>query len=122
MACQVMNFMVCNRSNTKFSAYIAAEKLDEDGNPAAPPKPHKHRSKKSKKGTSKGKEKAANNGDDSNEYTTDSDGISEASDDSDGDVEITNEEVWILSCIIHLIADFEPACGLSAFKNNPHNW
>ncbi|SJK97314.1 uncharacterized protein ARMOST_00566 [Armillaria ostoyae] len=33
---------LCNKSNAKFSAYIAAEKLNEEGNPAALPKPHKH--------------------------------------------------------------------------------
>ncbi|PBK88166.1 hypothetical protein ARMGADRAFT_1084806 [Armillaria gallica] len=82
-----------NKSNAKFSAYIAAEKLDEDGNPAVPPKPCKRRSKKSKKATSKGKEKVADIGDDSSEYTGDSDGTSEVSDDSDGDVGITNKEL-----------------------------
>ncbi|KAK0238760.1 hypothetical protein EDD85DRAFT_950942 [Armillaria nabsnona] len=82
-----------NRSNTKFSAYIAVEKLDEDGNPVAPPKPCKCRSKKSKKGTSKGKEKATDNGDNSSKYTDNMDGTSEASNDSDGDVGITNEEL-----------------------------
>ncbi len=96
-----------------------AEKLDEDGNPAAPPKPRKRKSKKSKKGTSKGKEKATDNGDDSNEYTDDTDGTSEASDDSDGDVGITNEEVCIPPHTVHLVADFEPACRLSAFENDP---
>ncbi|KAK0237352.1 hypothetical protein EDD85DRAFT_953350 [Armillaria nabsnona] len=60
-----------NRSNTKFSAYIAVEKLDEDGNPVAPPKPCKHSSK----------------------YTDNTDGTSEASNNSDGDVGITNEEL-----------------------------
>lgn len=99
-----------NKSNAKFSAYIAAEKLDEDGNPAVPPKPRKCRSKKLKKATSKGKEKVADIGDDSSEYTGDSDGFSEVSDDSDSDVGITNKEVCIISHITCLITDFYPAC------------
>ncbi len=44
------------------------------------------------------------------EYTDDMDGTSEASDDSDGDVGITNEEVCIPLHTVHFIADFEPAC------------